>query len=555
MRQELVGRDAELAVLTECLAASVEGHPQLVLCRGEPGIGKTRLSTELAARAAARGALCLWGQATDAAGAPPSWPWRQVLFSLAGEVDIVSVARERRLTADLSRLAPDLFADAEPDVDDRATPEDRFRQFEAVSRLLREACRPRPLVIVLDDLHWADASTLLPLRHLVRSLAGDRLLVVANTRPGHDELLGRLAREPLTTVLDLGGLGDGAVRAQLAGLLGKDVDDDTAGHVRSLTGGNPFFVHEVGRAMADARAGRRFSLVTPTARDAIGERLAELPEVCVRLLGVAALVGPEFSVPLVAAASDSELMNALDLMGVAAGAGLVEPTSGPQDLRFVHALVREAIESGLAPAEAVRLHRRIATALERVHGHALGARVFDVARHWFLGAMDGDRALAAGWLARAGDEAMRRLGYEEAAALFGQAVEVGGAEVPDEERWRLLVSAGRARQLAADLSGRLEVCLEACAVARRLDRPDLFAEATLVLEAGDARFDVPIRRLCEEALARLGSEGPALRARLMARFVETFMFQRHDDAVMTASKEALVLAEESGDPNALAAAA
>lgn len=138
--------------------------------------------------------------------------------------------------------------------------------------------RDVPLVIVHDDLHWADISTLLLLRHLVRSLTDDRLLLIANTRPR-----GRITAScwangarPFTTVLDLGGLAQGAVRQQLAGLLGDDVDDATAEHVRSLTGGNPFFVGEVGRAMDDARAGRRFSLVTPTARDAIAERLGHL---------------------------------------------------------------------------------------------------------------------------------------------------------------------------------------------------------------------------------------------------------------------------------------
>lgn len=143
MRQELVGRDAEVAVLAECLAASVEGHPQLVMCRGEAGIGKTRLADEVVTRAAGLGALCAWGLAADSVGAPPYWPWRQVLSALADIVDIANIARDRRLDTDLERLAPDVFSAREIAHDVAATPEDRFRQFEAVSRLLRELSRHR----------------------------------------------------------------------------------------------------------------------------------------------------------------------------------------------------------------------------------------------------------------------------------------------------------------------------------------------------------------------------------------------------------------------------
>jgi len=558
MRQELVGRDGEVTLLVECLAAAVEGHPQIVMCRGEPGIGKTRLADELVTRAAEFGALSAWGRASDSAGAPPSWPWRQVLSALAGVVDVVDIARARGFAADLAPLASDVFSGADRWSDFLATPEDRFRQFEAVSRLLRDLSRRRPLVIVLDDLHWADTPTLLLLRHIARSLVDERLLIVANTRPteqGHSELLSRVGQEPIATVLDLCGLSEDAIRQQLSGLLGASVDDAKVAEVRSLTGGNPFFVREVGRAMVEARAGRRFSLVTSTVRDAIAGRLAQLSDDCVRLLRAAALAGPEFSVPVVAAATQTEFMRALELAGEAAGAGLVEARAVPHEFRFVHALVRDAIEAGLSPVDKVRLHRRTAVAIERLHGHALGSRLFDLARHWAHGATEGDGAVAAGWLALAGEEAMRQLAYEEAARLFRKAVEAGGTEVGDEERCHLLLAAGRALHLSGDLTARHEVCFEAASLARRLQRPDLAAEAVLVLEAtGDQRIDLTTRRLCDEVLASLEPSATTLRAQVMARLVETFVFLCRDDAVTKASQEALVLAAQSDDPIALAAA-
>lgn len=558
LRQELVGRDAEVNLLVECLAAAVEGHPQIVMLRGEPGIGKTRLADELVRRAAGLGALSASGLASDAVGAPPSWPWRQIFNALAEVVDLADIARVRGFDADLASLAPDVFRDGQRGSDAAATPEDRFRQFEAVSRLLRDVSRRRPLVIVLDDLHWADTTTLLLLRHLARSLADDRLLLIVNTRPTeqrHSELLGRVAAEPITTVVDLSGLSEVAIREQLLGLLGDDVDDATAARVRNLTGGNPFFVREVGRAMAEARAGRPISVVTSTARDAIAERLAHVSDDCVRLLRAAAAAGAHFSAAVVTAATDTEMMRALELVGEAASAGLVQAHGAAHEFSFVHALVRDGIEADLPPAEKVRLHRRIAQAIERVHGGSLGPRVFDVARHWAFGAIEGDAATAAGWLARAGDEAMRQLAYEEAARLFREAVDIGGAALSDDERCRLLLAAGRALHLSGDLIGRREVCIEAAGLARRLQRPDLAAEAVLVLEAaGDERIDVTTRRLCEEVLASLDASWTALRAQVMARFVETFVFGRRDDAVTHASQEALVLAEESGDRASLAAA-
>jgi hypothetical protein len=156
---------------------------------------------------------------------------------------------------------------------------------------------------------------------------------------------------------------------------------------------------------------------------------------------------------------------------------------------------------------------------------------------------------------RAAHEAMSRLAYEEAARLFAQAVETGGGQLDDAERGRLLLCAGRALHLAGDFAGRHQVCLEAAALARETGRPDLLAEAALVMEAvGHPDFDVPARRLCEEALAALGSEPSALRARLTAAFVETFIFRKDLEAVAPATVEALDTATRSGDRQALVAA-
>ena len=558
MRTELVGREAELGVLAESLGGALEGRPLVVLCQGEPGIGKTRLVQELVGVGTARGALCAWGLATDSLGAPPYWEWWQILRTLATDVDVARIAQDQRLHGDLARLAPDVFpSEGSPDAL-AASVDDRFRQFDAMARLLQEVCRLRPLVLVLDDVHWSDKPSLLLLNHVARSLSHERLLIVASSRPTeqrHSEILGRLAREPCTTVLELRGLPAAAVGRQLATVLDGDVDLTALANVMALTGGNPFFVGEVARAMADARSGRRFIAVTPTVRAVIADRLAQLSDRCIAFLQAAAVVGREFDVATVAEMMGTSPAASLDLVSEATQAGLVEPHEPPHEHQFVHALVRDAIEAGLAPTDRLSLHRGAAEAMERQHGHALGPRLFDVARHWAEASIAGDALTAVGWSLRAGEEAMRQLAYEDAARLFRQALRIGGAGIDRPERCRILLSTGRALDLSGDLDGRLEVCLDAAALGRELGRPDLIAEAALTMEAvGTRRSDLVARELCEEALEGLARDATALRARVTARFVETFVFMRQPEPVAVASEEALELAEQSGDHRAIAAA-
>ncbi len=558
VRTELVGREAELGVLVESLDGALAGRPHVVLCQGEPGIGKTRLVEELVRVGTARGARCAWGLATDSSGAPPYWEWWQILRTVANDVDVLRIAKDRRLHRDLARLAPDVFPAGGSTEAMRASVDDRFRQFDAVAQLLREMCRQHPFVLVLDDVHWSDKPSLLLLNHVARSLSHERLLLVASSRPTeqrHSEILGRLAREPMSTVLELRGLPAAAVGRQLAMVLGEDVDPVAVANVEALTGGNPFFVGEVARAMADARSGRRFIAVTPTARAVIADRLAQLSDGCAAFLQAAAIVGREFDVATVAAIMKTEPAAGLDLVAEATQAGLVELHQAPHEHQFVHALVRDAIEAGLAPANRLSLHRRAAEAIERQHGHALGPRLFDVARHWAEASIAGDAALAASWSARAGEEAMRQLAYEDAVRLFRQAVRIGGADLDRAERCRILLLTGRALELSGDLDVRLEVCLEAAAIGRELGRPDLLAEAALVMEAeGTRTSDLATRELCEEALGGLARDATALRARVTARFVETFVFMRQPESVAVASEKALEMAERSGDHRAIAAA-
>jgi DNA-binding CsgD family transcriptional regulator len=556
MRAELVGREAELAVLADSLAAALDGLPQVVVCEGEAGIGKTRLAQELVGVAERRGVLWVWGSAAETSGAPPFWPWCQVLRALAGRVDLQALAGQHRLDAELARIAPDVVS-AEPPAAGSGSAEDRFRQFDAVARLLREVCQQAPLLVVLDDAHWADEASLLLLHHVTRVLTDERLLVVVNVRDterGDDAVIARIGREPVTRRIQLRGLAPAAIRRQLASVLGREVDEREVLEAEALTGGNPFFVGEVALAIADRRQGSHAPLATSNLQGAIAARLRRLSPDCVRLLEAAAIVGRSFSVAVVASMLAQPVVGCLALVDEARAARLVEADGEPGGYRFVHALVRDVIEHALGTADRVRLHRSAADAIERHHGPP-GPPVFELARHWAVAAVIGERARAAGWIRRAAEEAMRRLAYEETARLFRQTLDIGGAELDGQERCRLLLAAGTAAHLSADLGGRLNACLEAAEVARALGRPDLLAEAALVMEpVGRPGFDLATRRLCEEAAAALDSEPGSLRARVTARLAESFAYLREIDRAWPASEHALALAEQSGDPLAVAAA-
>ena len=552
MRTELVGREGELAALVEHLESALAAHPRVVLCRGEPGIGKTRMAEELTELAAARGVPAAWGPAAESSGAPPYWPWRQVLRAVSASVDVVKIADELGVIHDLVRLAPEVF-DA-PGGDwggSGSTSEDRFRLFDAVARLLSEITVSAPWVVVLDDAHRADYGSLRLLHHVVRSMARQRLLVMVNhrdTEPVPEVLVTGVAREPVTRGIDLRGLAAAAVGKQLAALVGRDVTPAQVQRVHAVTDGNPFFVGEMGWAIADAGPAASMIPVPLSVRQTINERLERLPPKSVRLLRAASIVGREFSVEVVARMLGEPVLGCLGQLDEAAAAGLVESTTTPGGHRFVHVLIRDAIETGLGRAERVQLHRSAAEAVEELYTGGLEPHLSNLARHWASAAVLGERDRATEWIRRAAGEAVSRLAYEEGVRLYRLALDIGGGELDDLDRCQLLLALGAAQSLSGDHVGRLHTCRTAADLARSMARPDLIAEAALILEGGDgADADRLVRRLCEEVLRELGPQATSLRARVAAGLARACIYLDDVDAAARASEQALAVANQCDD--------
>ncbi|HSK59360.1 MAG TPA: AAA family ATPase, partial [Actinomycetospora sp.] len=308
MPSGLVGRARETGALADLLAAALAGEARLVLCGGEPGVGRTRLATEVAARAAAAGVPVAWGAAPEPGAGAPFGPWRQVLRELLPDVD-----GPLDVAADLVPLGS-----GAPEVS-RAG-DDRFRLFDAVVHVLHAAARRAGLLVVLDDVDRADPDSLLLLRHVAGHLRGARALMLAT----HEDTAAAdgLPSGPVVERMTLCRLPPEAVAAQL-GVLGAP--DTQARRVYELSGGNPLLVAELARELA---AGRPIG-VPSGVREAVTRRLGRLSPRCRHVLRAAAVLGGRVDLPVLAAVVGRPLMECLDPLDEATTACLLEPADAP----------------------------------------------------------------------------------------------------------------------------------------------------------------------------------------------------------------------------------
>ncbi len=400
-----VGRAAELAVLRDHLDAIRAGSGRVVLVEGEPGVGKTRLAEAVATDATAWGFLALWGRCVEGGGAPPLWPWAQVLRA-AGD--------DREPAA----LVPD-HARRDPQVA-------RGQLNGRVTDLLRECARARPLLLVLDDLQWADEASLSLLEFLAAQLADARILVIGTYRevdlphsPRLTGTLGVLARLPGADRVALRGLTVGEVAGLIRAHTGTEPAHGVATVVHRRTEGNPFFVTELLRLDDPSRLVE--GPVPAGVRDVVRRRVARLPHAARTLLDTAALVSHDVDLRLVAGLCGLEGDAALEAAEEALLAGLLAVVPGPRGAyRFTHALVRETLIGDLSLSHQARLHERIAHALLDAYGEDR-EHAAEVAEHLWASLPVGDVESTLRAQARAADVAWAGLAYEQADALLERA--------------------------------------------------------------------------------------------------------------------------------------
>jgi tetratricopeptide (TPR) repeat protein len=557
-----VGRERERAELLTGLRDTVDGHGRLFLIAGGAGVGKTALAQRCATDAEERGLRVLWGRCWEGGGAPPYWPWMQIIQTLADACDDDTLrshlgAGSSHVTRMVPALTQRLGAPAAR-VPSHGSDAARFYLFEATARFLRRAASAEPLMLVLDDLHVADAASLLLLRFLTRDVGGSRLLVVgtfravdAARRLDAVDTLADLAR--VGHVLSLAALGRDDVTALVADLAGTVPQEQAVAAIYDTTEGNPLFVREVVRLIASRealdRAGQARVPIPETVRAVIRQRLVPLSANAVQVASAAAVVGRDFDLPLVAAACDLPTDAVLSALSDAMTLGVVtEEPDRAGVYRFTHHLMRTVIYEQLPLPARMQLHHRVGTAIENLVGADSGPHLPELAHH-FSQVADPDAAAKAVAYARgAGDRAMLTHAYEHAAAEYRRALRALPAAGHGEVlRCELHLRLGDALARAGSYRDAKAVYLRAADMARTIDSPARLAHAALGYgepRVEGALVDRQLITLLKEALERLSPHDDPLRVRLLARLSLEHTFSETPTLRDTLSQQAVTIARQ-----------
>ncbi|NML43649.1 AAA family ATPase [Ramlibacter sp. G-1-2-2] len=568
-------RAPELALLERRMRAALAGNGGAVALCGEPGIGKSHTAQEAARRAAALGLRVLWARCNEEAGAPPYWPWRQLLQAWAEGRDDAAQARVLgSAAAPLADLLPELAARLPklpplPRVDALQA---RFRLFDAMAGFWRRATADEPLLLIVDNLHWADASSLRLLEFLAPELSARALLVLATYREMEltrqhplSGTLGELSAQPGFDRLHLGGLDRRHTAHMMGRAAGAVPPAALVDEVYRRTEGNPLFIAEMTRLLAQEgllgtaadpamRASRR---IPEGIKEVIGRRLNRLSAATNQVLACAAVIGRGFDTRLLARVLDDADEDACPLaLEEALQARLLEALAEPGRYRFAHALFRETLYEEIAPPRRSRLHLRVAQAIEAAGDddpHAVAALAF----HHAAALPGGDPQRAVDCAQRAAEQATAMQAHEEAARylrLALQALEARSGWRPGL-RSALLDALGEAHSRAGDYLLAQQVFEQAAQIALREQRPTELARAALGLEVATWCPGMPggtAARWLRAALEEAEPEDVATAARLLASLARALIYSGEETQAMQVYAQALAAARRCGDPRILA---
>jgi DNA-binding SARP family transcriptional activator/tetratricopeptide (TPR) repeat protein len=569
-RHALVGRTEELAVLGECWRQAAAGERRLVLLEGDAGIGKTRAAAELARRARDDGAVVLYGRCDEQAVAPFQ-PVVEMVRAWSGGASLEWLREALGVRAsELAILLPELGPPPEPagttlPGTGTGTDPQRLRLFDAVAALLAEIGASGPLLVLLDDLQWADRPTLQLMRHVLRSPRPRRLLLLGTCREaevGGDHPLRALAsdlrRDGMLERVPLAGLSPSEVR-ELVLALGVRPSPDFVDALHGETEGNPFFIEEVVRHLdGDGDTGALSEAGVPDGvREVISRRLHRLGADARDALQVAAVIGREFDFDLLEAVAPLEgdaLVGALD---AAVEARVLRESGRVGHYAFDHALLQATLYDGLSALRRARLHGRVGEAVAVLRAGDLDPYLPALAHHFAQAAPAGQPERAIDFALAAARRADRLLAWEEAAEHYRAALrtlEEAGA-LDQRVRAELLLALGESEDRAGSEDAARATFLTAAECARLLGDASLLGRAALG-HAGRwsilGRVDAGRSALLEEALAELSGQNPPLRARVLARLALELYYDSDSQRRMELSGQALELARLAGDPRTLA---
>ena len=573
------GRGSEREVLEQAWKDSASGR-RVVFVSGEAGIGKTSLAAELAQAVQRADGLVLYGRCDQDLGIPYQ-PFLEAVHQVLYTFPPGPLRAWARNHAEvLSRLVPELaqrFPVGAPRAVDPDT--ERYLLFQAVSTFLATVSRKRPVLLVVDDLHWAAEPTVRLLKHVVMSSEPMHLLLVGTFREtdlsrAHalSGLLADLRRQPWVDRLPLRGLSHDEVTALVERASGQALDRAGMALAHAVyleSDGNPFFVGEMLRHLAESGAvvqktagwvtsSRLEEVALPASvREVIGERVHRLGDEVCRVLSLAAVIGRDFDVDLLRRVAEMPESNLLDALEEATAAAVVTEVGGRHDrFRFCHALFQHALYEDLSVLRRARIHQQVAIGLEERGGTDLADVAGELARHWIAAARPASADKVVRYAKRAGDRALEHLAPEEAVEWYGQALELARG---DGERDRtveidLLIGLGEAQRRAGQPAFR-ETLLEASGLARDRDDTDRLVRAVLANNRGQqssaGNVDEERVEALTAAVTALADRDTPERARVLATLAAELAFGDWSRRLALA-KEAIAVARRIGDEATLA---
>ena len=566
-----VGRQQEMARLRSALDDAISGRGRVVMLAGEPGIGKTRTAQEVAALGEQKGAQVMWGWCYEHVGAPPYWPYVQPIRTYVEQTSAQQLSAEMGPGAsDIAEIVPEIRNKISglPASPSLAPEQARFRLFDSVATFFKNAGRTLPLILVLDDLHWADASSLLMLEFLAKEIGQSPVLILGTYRDvevsGRHPLaqtLGTLVREQHYLKVSLGGLSLQEVGEFVQASAGVVLPVDAIEMVHSRTEGNPLFVSQVVGLVSPAQMveDRSWAEVLPEGvRETIGRRLSRLSEPCNQVLRTASVIGREFDASLLQQlTTDLSADGVLDALDEALEARVVEPLpQGMSRHRFGHALFQQTLYEELTPVQRARIHARTGEALEALYGDFPGDYAAELAYHFAEASQVVGTEKLVKYALVAGERALETHAYEEALGYFRQGLLAKSLEpdgpATDSARAALLFGLGRSQAATSGHSvsktreaiGNLKKAFEHY---RHSDQPERALQVAEYPVRPQAGYQIGLKDLVGPAVEMAPPDSPEA-ARLYSIYGSVLGLEeiRYDEA-QEAFSRALAIAQRSGD--------